>query len=47
VFTPAPFFVSMYASIACAAVTLAALILSAIKRRRSNSHDLRQDQENG
>ena len=47
VFMPAAFFVSMYVSVAAAAVTLAALILFANKRKRSNSHDLRQDQENG
>jgi hypothetical protein len=44
-FIPAAFFVSMYVSIAAAALTLAALILSALKRRRSNSHDIRQDQK--
>jgi hypothetical protein len=46
VFMPAAFFVSMYVSLAAAALTLAALILSAFKRRRSNGHDIRQDQEN-
>jgi hypothetical protein len=45
VFMPAAFFVSMYVSLAAAALTLAALILSAFKRRRSNSHDIRQDQK--
>lgn len=42
-FIPAAFFVSMYISLAAAAVTLVALILSAFMRRRSNSHDIRQD----
>lgn len=42
-FIPAAFFVSMYVSLAAAAVTLAALILSFFMRRRSNSHDIRQD----
>jgi len=46
VFMPAAFFVSMYVSLAAAALTLAALILSAFKRRRSNGNDIRQDQEN-
>ncbi len=44
-FIPAAFFVSMYVSLAAAALTLAALILSAFMRRRSNGHDLRQDQK--
>ncbi len=47
VFMPAAFFVSMYVSVAATALTLAALILSAFKRRRSNGHDIRQDQKNG
>lgn len=46
VFMPAAFFVSMYASLAAAAATVAALILSAFMRRRSSSHDIRQDQKN-
>jgi hypothetical protein len=46
VFMPAAFFTSMYVSLAAAALTLAALILSAFKRRRSNGHDIRQDQKN-
>ena len=33
-FIPAAFFVSMYVSLAAAALTLAALILAVIKRRR-------------
>jgi hypothetical protein len=45
VFAPAAFFASVYVSVASAAVTLAALILS-IRRKRSNSHDIRQDQKN-
>ena len=44
VFAPAAFFASVYVSVAAAAATLAALILS-IRRRRSNSHDIRQDQK--
>jgi hypothetical protein len=44
VFMPAAFFTSMYVSVAAAGLTLAALILSAF-RRRSNSHDIRQDQK--
>jgi hypothetical protein len=46
VFAPSAFFASMYVSVAAAAVTLAALILS-IRRKRSSSHDIRQDQKNG
>jgi hypothetical protein len=46
VFMPAAVFVSMYVSLSAAALTLAALILSAYKRRRSNGHDIRQDQKN-
>jgi hypothetical protein len=47
VFMPVAFFVSMYVSLAATALTLAALILTAFKRRRSNGHDIRQDQKNG
>ena len=47
VFAPETFFASVYVSIAAAAVTLAALILFLIIRRRSDSHDIRQDQNNG
>jgi hypothetical protein len=47
VFMPAAFFVSMYVSLAATGLTLAALILTALKRRRSNGHDIRQDQKNG
>ena len=47
VFMPPAFFVSMYVSLAAAAFTLAALILSAFRRSWSNSHDIRQDQKNG
>ena len=47
VFMPAAFFVSMYVSLAAAAATLAALILFSIKRSRSSSHDIRQDQKDG
>jgi hypothetical protein len=43
VFMPASFFVSMYVSLAGSAVTLAALILSVFIRKRSSSHDIRQD----
>jgi len=43
VFMPASFFVSMYVSLAGTAVTLAALILSVFIRKRSSSHDIRQD----
>ncbi|HLF84459.1 MAG TPA: YfhO family protein [Blastocatellia bacterium] len=43
-FMPAALFVSMYVSLAAAALTLVALILSVFRRRRSNSHDIRQDQ---
>ena len=45
VFMPAAFFVSMYVSLAAAGLTLAALILSAFRRSRSTSHDIRQDQK--
>ncbi len=46
-FIPAAFFVSMYVSLAAAALTLAALILSVFMRRRSKFHDIRQDQNDG
>jgi membrane protein YfhO len=46
-FMPAAFFVSMYVSLAAAAITLAALILSLFMRKRSNSHDIRQNQNDG
>jgi hypothetical protein len=41
VFMPKSFFVSVYISIAVAIVILLALIVAALKRRRSISHDLR------
>ena len=44
-FIPGAFFTSMYVSLAAAALTLGALILSGFMRRRSNSHDIRQDQK--
>jgi uncharacterized membrane protein YfhO len=46
VFMPRAFFVSVYVSIAAAVVTLAALILFSVTNKRSNSHDIRQDQKN-
>jgi hypothetical protein len=41
VFMPASFFLSMYISIAAALLVVLALIVSAVKRRRSISHDIR------
>jgi Bacterial membrane protein YfhO len=43
VFRPAIFFASIYVSLSAAALTLIVLIISAVKRKRSNGHDLRQD----
>jgi hypothetical protein len=43
VFRPTIFFASTYVSLSAAALTLIALIISAVKRKRSNGHDLRQD----
>ncbi|MEK6324713.1 MAG: YfhO family protein [Acidobacteriota bacterium] len=46
-FMPATLFVSIYSSLAAAALILVALILGAVKRRRSNSYDIRQDHQDG
>lgn len=45
-FIPAAFFVSLYVSLAAAALTLAILLVSALRRSRSNGHAIRKDQKN-
>ena len=43
-FMPSVFSVTAYVSLVAAALTLSGLILLSIKRRRSNGHDIQQDQ---
>jgi hypothetical protein len=45
VFAPRTFYVSLYLSLAGAALTLIVLMFSAFKQKRSNRHDIRQDNQ--